>query len=100
MHCKSGADRAGFMATLYRFVHEGVPLRQAMDHLSLRYGHIRQAKTGVIDYFFERYLKETEGNSKTLLEWVEQDYDPKALEAAFRENLWAGFLVNGILRRE
>ncbi len=100
MHCKSGADRAGFMATLYLFVHEGVPLREAMRQLSLRYGHIRQAKTGVIDYFFERYLAETKATGKSFLDWVEQDYDAKALEATFRESLWAGFLVNDILRRE
>ena len=100
MHCKSGADRAGFMATLYLFLHEGELLPQAMRHLSLRYGHIRQAKTGVIDYFFERYLAETQASGKSFLDWVDQDYDAKALEATFRENLWAGILVNRILRRE
>ena len=51
MHCKSGADRTGFMATLYLWQRAGVPLRRAMDQLSWKYGHIRQAKTGVIDFF-------------------------------------------------
>ena len=53
MHCKSGADRAGLMSVLYRFLHEGVPLKEAKKELSLKYGHIRQAHTGILDYFFE-----------------------------------------------
>ena len=53
MHCKSGADRAGLMSVLYRFLHEGVPLKEATQELSLKYGHFRQADTGILDYFFE-----------------------------------------------
>ena len=56
MHCKSGADRAGLMSVLYCFLKEGVPLQQAVEQLSFRYGHFRQAETGVLDAFFERYL--------------------------------------------
>ncbi|MFP4002702.1 MAG: tyrosine-protein phosphatase, partial [Alphaproteobacteria bacterium] len=50
MHCKSGADRAGIASVLYLFLHEGVPMEKARRQLSLRYGHIRQSKTGVLDY--------------------------------------------------
>lgn len=101
LHCKSGADRAGFMATLYLFLHEGVPLRQAMDkHLSLVYGHMRQAKTGVIDFFFNRFLAETDGSRDSFVEWVACRYDRDTLEAQFKENWLAGILINFILRRE
>lgn len=99
-HCKSGADRAGMMATLYLHLQGGVPVRRAMRHLSLRYGHVRQARTGVIDYFFERYLAEGGADGRALLDWVESAYDPKELNASFRESGWARILVNGILRRE
>jgi len=51
-HCKSGADRAGFMATLYLIVHEKKPVNIAMKQLSWRYGHFRFAKTGILDAFF------------------------------------------------
>ena len=100
MHCKSGADRTGFMATLYLWQRRGVPLRQAMDQLSWRYGHIRQAKTGVIDFFYESYLAAEAKTGIGFREWIETEYDPKALNAAFRENWLAGILVNKILRRE
>lgn len=100
MHCKSGADRAGLMATLYLFVHEGVPLRQAMRHLSLRYGHVKQAKTGMIDFFFERYLADTQAQPMEFFEWVEKVYDTKRLQTEFHENWLAGIVVNYILRRE
>ena len=56
MHCKSGADRVGLMSVLYRYVKEGVPLEVAKQELCWRFGHFRQADTGILDYFFERYL--------------------------------------------
>src|SRR5690606_29636541 len=56
MHCKSGADRVGLMSALYHHTRHGVPIPEARRQLSLRYGHIRQADTGVLDHFFEAYL--------------------------------------------
>ncbi len=101
LHCKSGADRAGFMSTLYLFLHEGVSLKEAMGvHLSLVYGHVRQAKTGVIDFFFETFLAETDGRRESFAPWVETAYDRDALEARFKEHWLAGIIVNKILRRE
>lgn len=100
MHCKSGADRTGFMATLYLHAKRGEPLEAAMRHLSLAYGHIRQAKTGVLDHFFESYLATGAARGLSLREWVEQDYDRATLDAGFKENWAAGILVNKILRRE
>jgi protein tyrosine/serine phosphatase len=101
MHCKSGADRAGLMATLFLYLYRGVPLRQAMaSQLSLLYGHVRQAKTGVIDFFFESYLAAFEDSGIGFLEWVDTVYDREALESSFHEGWLAGLVVNQILRRE
>jgi protein tyrosine/serine phosphatase len=101
MHCKSGADRAGLMATLYLFLHEGVPLRDAMkSQLSLAYGHWKQAKTGIIDFFFNSYLAAAEQSPISFFDWVDTAYDRDALETQFHENWLAGILVNFILRRE
>lgn len=101
MHCKSGADRAGFMSTLYLFLHEGVPLRQAMrKHLSLIYGHVKHAKTGVIDFFLEQFLVDSDGSPAAFYRWLDNRYDRDALEAQFHENWLAGILINFILRRE
>jgi protein tyrosine/serine phosphatase len=101
MHCKSGADRAGFMATLYQFTKMNIPLRAAMrTQLSLRYGHIKQAKTGVIDFFYESYLAANEREPISLIDWIERHYDRDQLNAAFKENWLWGIIVNYILRRE
>jgi len=100
LHCKSGADRAGMMSTFYQFLQEGVPLPKAMEQLSLRYGHVKQAKTGIIDFFFASYLAYTEKRPMAFLDWVDQVYEPETLLASFKEDWLAGVLVNRILKRE
>jgi protein tyrosine/serine phosphatase len=100
MHCKSGADRAGVMAVLYAHFCMGQPIREAMEQLSLKYLHVKQGKTGMIDFFFETYLKESEVSGKPFLQWVEEDYDQAKVIAAFHSQWWANLLVDRILRRE
>ncbi len=100
LHCKSGADRAGLMSVLFRHVHEGEPIETALSELSWRYGHVRQADTGVLDYFFERYLADNAKSPIPFFDWVETVYDPDELKASFHASGWANRLVNGILRRE
>ncbi|PSC04871.1 protein tyrosine phosphatase [Alsobacter soli] len=100
VHCKSGADRAGFMSALYLLVHEGRPLDEAMDQLALRYGHFRFAKTGILDAFFERYRDEGLAQGLPFLEWVEKVYDPDALERDFRPGFLSDVVVDRLLKRE
>ena len=100
LHCKSGADRAGFVAALYLIVHEGRSASEALRQLSFRYGHFRFAKTGILDAFFERYLAEGESRGIPFLEWVERIYDPDALTRDFRPNFWSDLVVDRIIRRE
>ncbi len=100
IHCKSGADRAGFIAALYLFLHERRPLAEAMGQLALRYGHVRQARTGMLDFFLARVAADTGGDPDAFADWVETTYDPEALAARFRESRWARVLVNRVLRRE
>ena len=99
-HCKSGADRAGFMATLYLLVHEQRPLDEALKQLSWRYGHFKFAKTGILDAFFERYRVEGLEKGIDFQTWVETIYDPEALEHSFKIKHWADWFVEHILRRE
>ena len=47
VHCKSGADRAGLMSVLALHVHHGVPIEEARKQLSLQFGHVRHADTGL-----------------------------------------------------
>lgn len=100
MHCKSGADRAGAMAVLYKHLKMGAPIAEAVEQLRLKYLHVKQGKTGVIDYFFQRYLDETKESGKPFLRWVEEDYDQAAVKRAFIGEWWANVLVDRILRRE
>lgn len=100
MHCKSGADRAGLMSVLYQFLKEGVPLEIAKKELSFRYGHIRQADTGILDHFFDRYLADNARSPIGFWEWVDTVYDPRELRRSFASRGWANRLADSVLRRE
>lgn len=100
MHCKSGADRAGLMSVLYLVMKRGVPVEQAIGQLSLKFGHFRQAETGILDYFFERYMADNARAPIAFMDWVERVYDPQELKQAFAAKGWANVIVNKILRRE
>lgn len=100
MHCKSGADRAGLMSTLYLFAHEGRPLDEAMRQLHWSYGHFKQSKTGIIDFFFETYRDYNARTPIDFMTWVEEVYDPDALKAAFHAQWWWSAFVDKVLRRE
>jgi protein tyrosine/serine phosphatase len=98
IHCKSGADRAGLAAGIYVLL-QGGTAAQAMRQLSLRFLHIRQSKTGVLDGFFAAYAKDGE-NKKPFLDWVREDYDEQALKAEYKSGRLAGFVNDFLLRRE
>lgn len=100
MHCKSGADRAGLMSVLYRHFREGMPIEAAKDELSLKYGHIRQADTGILDCFFERYIADNQVQPIAFMDWVETRYDPDEVTEAFKSNGWANRFVDSVLQRE
>jgi len=101
MHCKSGADRAGIMSVLYMHFRQGRTIREALDQLHLRYLHVKQGKTGVLDYTFERYLDEGERAGLSFLEWVKSAmYDPAGMKAQFRSEMWGWLLTEGLLKRE
>jgi protein tyrosine/serine phosphatase len=101
MHCKSGADRAGIVASLYMLLHEKKPVAEAKKQLALRYGHVKAARTGVLDHFLDVYEEDHAKTGRSLLDWVQSaDYDADALTAHFRANVMANVLVDQILRRE
>ena len=99
VHCKSGADRAGIVSALYLLIVEERPTREAMGQLSWTYGHVKAAKTGVLDAFFESYIP-YEDKGMTFFDWVKTVYDPEELAASFTAKGWAEQLTNTILRRE
>lgn len=100
VHCKSGADRAGFFSALYLLLHEQLPLDEAMRQLSLRYGHFRFAKTGILDAFFEAYRREGEARGISFLDWIRTVYDPERLEREFKPGLISSLIADRLIRRE
>jgi len=100
MHCKAGSDRVGFMSTLYMLVHEKRPVEEAMGQLHWRFGHIRQAKTGILDMFFEEYAAANAAAPIDFYAWVDRVYDPVDFKARFMSSWWANTLTDRLLKRE
>ncbi len=99
-HCKSGADRAGLMSTLYLVIHEGVPVSKAREQLSIWYGHLKHGKTGILDALFDAYLADHPDEDVAFMDWVEDGYDPGAILAGFKPSGFGSFLTETLLRRE
>lgn len=106
-HCKSGADRVGLAAAMYLFMKGGEPLDLALRQLSLRYGHIRAGKTGVIDAAFDLYLAHARAANISLsdvgafLRWTQSAaYDPARIKADFHGKWWGDLLTEKLFRRE
>jgi hypothetical protein len=71
-----------------------------MRQLSLRYGHFRFAKTGILDAFFEAYRLEGEAKGIAFLDWVATIYDPERLEREFKPGLFSSLVADKLIRRE
>ena len=99
VHCKSGADRAGLAAGLF-VLFEGGTARDALRQLSWRFGHIRQAKTGILDAFLPTLPARGGGLKAQFLYWVRDDYDEVALRRDFRANGLASFVNDWVLAHE
>jgi protein tyrosine/serine phosphatase len=100
LHCKSGADRAGLMSALFMILKAGLPVEEARRQLSLRYGHIKQADTGVLDMVFESYLAHSSREPIAFLDWIDRHYDAWAISRTFRARGWANVFVNRLIKRE
>lgn len=88
MHCKSGADRAGFASAVYLLVISGEPIAVARRMLSPRYLHFRWSKTGVLDRVLDRYAARIRSDSArpdsarapiSFEDWAATEYDSTAI---------------------
>ncbi|EUK17785.1 fused DSP-PTPase phosphatase/NAD kinase-like protein [Commensalibacter papalotli (ex Servin-Garciduenas et al. 2014)] len=98
IHCKSGADRAGLVSALI-MLFEHKTIEKAISQLSWKYGHFKQAKTGILDQFFVYYFQETHGKSN-FLTWVQHHYHEDALREQFKAKKTFSFITDKILHRE
>lgn len=83
MHCKSGADRAGFAAALYLLT-QGAPVAEARRHLHWRFLHFRHGETGILDHILDLFEQEHEKTGIGIEDWFRDHYDPAAIQSGFR----------------
>lgn len=83
MHCKSGADRAGFAAVLYKLIVEKSSIAEARKHLSPRYLHLKWTKTGICDHIIDMWEVRHIATGISLEDWFLTEYDPEAAARSF-----------------
>jgi protein tyrosine phosphatase (PTP) superfamily phosphohydrolase (DUF442 family) len=98
VHCKSGADRAGFAASVFCLL-QGVPVAAALRQMSWRHGHLRQSRAGILDAVLVAYARDGEGRLD-FATWVRRCYDPGAISRALRTTRLARFINDRVLARE
>jgi len=84
MHCKSGADRTGLASAVYLMVIKGEPVEQARKMLSLRYIHLNNKKTGILDHILDRFAADTAQSGINFEDWVATVYDDADVTATFK----------------
>lgn len=99
MHCKSGADRAGLGATLYRHFHLNEPIDQ-IHELRKKYGHFTLGRTAILDFFLQSYLDDNTKEPIDFVTWVETRYDQAELTSRFDSGRMGNWVVDKLLRRE
>jgi len=67
--------------------------------LSLKYLHVKQSSTGILDAFIEAYRPAQE-RGLSFLEWAENEMDAEAIKTSFTSRSWANRLIDDILNRE
>ena len=83
MHCKSGADRAGFASVLYLHVIEGRPLAEARRQLSLKYLHMSFSRTGILGFILDTYEAHNARSPIRFEDWVATEYDQQDMQDAY-----------------
>lgn len=84
-HCKSGADRAGLAAVMYKIIVEGAPIEEARKHLSIRYIHLKWTKTGIVDHIVDMWEADNKETAIGMEEWFATIYDPELVLESFAE---------------
>lgn len=98
VHCKSGADRAGFAAGVFVLL-SGGSAKDALAQLSWRFGHLGRSRAGILRAFFLAYAREAEGR-KPFLDWLREDYDPVRLRRDHSSHRFSDLLNDRVFARE
>ncbi|MGR3270143.1 protein tyrosine phosphatase [Thalassococcus profundi] len=82
-HCKSGADRAGFVSAMYLLIFENQPVAVARKQLGLKYIHLNFTATGVQGYILDVYAARNARDPIGFEEWIRSEYEGGTVQAAF-----------------
>ncbi len=82
-HCKSGADRAGFVAAMYLMIFEGKSVKKARKQLGLKYIHLDFTKTGVQDYILDVYAARLKQGEIGFEQWIRTEYVSRDIQQGF-----------------
>ncbi len=86
-HCKSGADRAGFVSALYLNMVAGHPMEKAAKQLSLRHLHVDFTPTGVLDYVLRVYMERNRRTPISFRDWVISEYDAPTVHHGYQDRI-------------
>lgn len=100
IHCKSGADRTGFVAAIYLIAIEGRPIDAGLAQLSLRYGHLRFSRAGILHEVIEAFRCEGAEKGLDFRQWTENAYDAAAVNSRFQPRRLSSVLADFVLRGE
>ena len=100
VHCKSGADRAGFVSALYLVVHEGRSADEALRQLLARLWSFPHGQDRYSRCLLRALARRRRGQGLSFEEWVETRYDPRRWSATFKPGLISDILVDRMLKRE
>lgn len=88
MHCKSGADRAGFAAVLYKVIVEGAPLAEARKQLALKFIHFDWTDTGVVDHIIDLFAARHAETGIDMETWFRTEYDATVVRDSWARRRW------------
>jgi protein tyrosine/serine phosphatase len=100
IHCKSGADRTGFVTAVYLIAIEHRPVHEALGQLALRFGHFRSSRAGILREVIEAFGCRGEATGLDFRSWVETRYEPNEIALRFRARSLTSTVVDLLLRRE
>ena len=93
-HCKSGADRAGFVSALYLNMVAGHPMEEAAKQLSLRHLHVGFTPKGVLDYDLSVYLERNRRSPISFRDWFISEYNAQTAHYGYQDPIMWSETVN------
>jgi protein tyrosine/serine phosphatase len=100
IHCKSGADRTGFVTVVYLIAIERRPVDEALGQLALRFGHLRSSRAGILREVIEDFRRDGDAAGLDFRAWVETRYVPDEVALRFRARSLSSAVMDLLLRRE